>query len=260
MAGGATTPCWSGSGCERAARVRGARALARGHAACARRRWSPTWRSSRGAGARARLRRGRGAAAARRHGAGAAGARAGARRGRRRAAVRRRGREGGRGHLRAGGRPTARTRSTSWPRCRCSRTATSRARATSSPPRSPGRPPAAPEGRQVVVRAVIETCYLEPAAWRLAARMAARRRLRRRRLRHRASAPRARRPRRSRRCAPSCRSASVVKAQGGIRSLADAQRALDAGADLLGVTDPASLLAELAAAPPARRRRPSAAG
>ena len=42
---------------------------------------------------------------------------------------------------------------------------------------------------------------------------------------------------------------AVVKAQGGIRSLADAQRALGAGADLLGVTDPAGLLDELAAAP-----------
>ena len=44
----------------------------------------------------------------------------------------------------------------------------------------------------------------------------------------------------------------VVKAQGGIRSLADAQRALDAGADLLGVADPAGLLEELAAAPAPR--------
>ena len=41
-----------------------------------------------------------------------------------------------------------------------------------------------------------------------------------------------------------------MKAQGGIRSLADAQRALGAGADLLGVTDPAGLLDELP------RRRP----
>ena len=31
---------------------------------------------------------------------------------------------------------------------------------------------AAPEGRHIAVRAVIETCYLQPAAWRLAARMA----------------------------------------------------------------------------------------
>ena len=51
---------------------------------------------------------------------------------------------------------------------------------------------------------------------------------------------------------------SVVKAQGGIRALADAQRALAAGADLLGVADPASLLAELAETPAARRRRPAA--
>jgi deoxyribose-phosphate aldolase len=48
-----------------------------------------------------------------------------------------------------------------------------------------------------------------------------------------------------------------VKAQGGIRSLADAQRALDAGADLLGVADPAGLLAELAEAPGPRRRGPA---
>jgi len=32
---------------------------------------------------------------------------------------------------------------------------------------------AAPAGRHIVVRAVIETCYLEPAAWRLAARLVA---------------------------------------------------------------------------------------
>ncbi|HMG98871.1 MAG TPA: hypothetical protein VK546_08120, partial [Gaiellales bacterium] len=50
---------------------------------------------------------------------------------------------------------------------------------------------------------------------------------------------------------------SVVKAQGGIRSLADAQRALEAGADLLGVADPASLLEEFAEAPGQRRRRPA---
>jgi deoxyribose-phosphate aldolase len=115
---------------------------------------------------------------------------------------------------------------------------------------------AAPEGRHVAVRAVIETCYLEPPAWRLAARLAQ---------------------------AAGCDgvvcatglgpdgatpaaiaalraelSGGLVKAQGGIRVLADAQRALDAGADLLGVADPASLLAELAEAPPARRRRPAA--
>ena len=43
---------------------------------------------------------------------------------------------------------------------------------------------AAPAGRHIVVRAVIETCYLEPAAWRLAARLVGLGRLRRRRLRH----------------------------------------------------------------------------
>jgi deoxyribose-phosphate aldolase len=50
---------------------------------------------------------------------------------------------------------------------------------------------------------------------------------------------------------------SVVKAQGGIRSLADAERALDAGADLLGVADPAGLLEELTegVAPPRRPGR-----
>jgi deoxyribose-phosphate aldolase len=49
----------------------------------------------------------------------------------------------------------------------------------------------------------------------------------------------------------------VVKAQGGIRSLADAQRALDAGADLLGVADPAALVSELAEVASTRRRRPA---
>ena len=115
---------------------------------------------------------------------------------------------------------------------------------------------AAPAGRQIVVRAVIETCYLEPAAWRLAARLA-----------------------RSAGCdgvvcatglGPEGATAaaiaalreelpagSVVKAQGGIRSLADAQRALEAGADLLGVADPASLLDELAEVSGPRRRRPA---
>ena len=140
-------------------------------------------------------------------------------------------------------------RSTSWPRCRCSPTATSRPRATSWRPRWPQRPPAAPEGRHVVVRAVIETCYLEPAAWRLAARHGAGRRLRRRRLRDGAR-PRGRDARGDRGAARRAADRRVVKAQGGIRSLADAQRALDAGADLLGVADPASLLAELAEAPP----------
>jgi deoxyribose-phosphate aldolase len=44
-----------------------------------------------------------------------------------------------------------------------------------------------------------------------------------------------------------------VKAQGGIRVLADAQRAQAAGADLLGVADPGAVLAELAEVQ--RRRR-----
>jgi deoxyribose-phosphate aldolase len=100
---------------------------------------------------------------------------------------------------------------------------------------------AAPEGRQIAVRAVIETCYLEPPAWRLAARLAV---------------------------AAGCD--GVVCATGlgpegatpaAIEALcaelppADAQRAQAAGADLLGVADPASLLGELAAAPAQRRRR-----
>ena len=72
------------------------------------------------------------------------------------------------------------------------------------------------------------------------------RRLRRRRLRHR-SRPRGRHARGDRGAARRAAARErVVKAQGGIRSLADAQRALDAGADLLGVADPAGLLAELA--------------
>jgi deoxyribose-phosphate aldolase len=115
---------------------------------------------------------------------------------------------------------------------------------------------AAPEGRHVAVRAVIEACYLEPAAWRLAARMA---------LaagcdgvvcatglgpegatRAAIEALRAELP-----------PGTTLKAQGGIRALADAQRALGAGADVLGVADPASLLAEVAEAPAPRRRRPA---
>jgi deoxyribose-phosphate aldolase len=116
---------------------------------------------------------------------------------------------------------------------------------------------AAPEGRHIVVRAVIETCYLQPAAWRLAARMA------------QAAGcdgvvcatglgPEGATPAAIEALRSELTAGGVVKAQGGIRALADAQRALAAGADLLGVTDPASLLAELAEAPAARRRRPAA--
>jgi deoxyribose-phosphate aldolase len=118
---------------------------------------------------------------------------------------------------------------------------------------------AAPEGRHVAVRAVIETCYLRPAAWRLAARMA------------QAAGcdgvvcatglgPEGATPEAIAALAGELPPGAVVKAQGGIRSLADAQRALGAGAGLLGVTEPASLLEELAAAPAARRRRPPSTG
>jgi deoxyribose-phosphate aldolase len=118
---------------------------------------------------------------------------------------------------------------------------------------------AAPEGRHVAVRAVVEACYLQPAAWRLAARMA-----------HAAGCagvvcatglgPEGATPEAIAALVAELPAGGVVKAQGGLRSLADAQRALGAGADLLGVTDPASLLAELAAAPATRRRRPPATG
>ena len=115
---------------------------------------------------------------------------------------------------------------------------------------------AAPEGRHIAVRAVIETCYLEPAAWRLAARLA------------QAAGcdgvvcatglgPEGATPAAIEVLRAELPAGGVVKAQGGIRALADAQRALGAGADLLGVADPASLLAELADAPPVRRRRPA---
>lgn len=115
---------------------------------------------------------------------------------------------------------------------------------------------AAPAGRHIVVRAVIEACYLEPPAWRLAARMAA-------------SAgcdgvvcatglgPEGATPAAIEALRAELPAGSVVKAQGGIRSLADARRALDAGADLLGVADPAGLLDELAEAAAPRRRRPA---
>ncbi len=118
---------------------------------------------------------------------------------------------------------------------------------------------AAPEGRHVAVRAVIETCYLQPAAWRLAARLA------------QAAGcdgvvcatglgPEGATPEAIAALAGELSPGDVVKAQGGIRSLADAQRALAAGAGLLGVADPAALLEELAAAPAARRRRPPSTG
>jgi deoxyribose-phosphate aldolase len=115
---------------------------------------------------------------------------------------------------------------------------------------------AAPAGRHIVVRAVIETCYLEPAAWRLAARLVA-------------SAgcdgvvcatglgPEGATPAAIAALRAELPPGSVVKAQGGIRTLGDAQRALEAGADLLGVADPESLLSELAETPGPRRRRPA---
>jgi deoxyribose-phosphate aldolase len=116
---------------------------------------------------------------------------------------------------------------------------------------------AAPEGRHIVVRAVIETCYLEPPAWRLAARLA------------QAAGcdgvvcatglgPEGATPAAIEALRSELRAGSVVKAQGGIRALADAERALGAGANLLGVADPGSLLDELADAPAGRRRRPAA--
>jgi deoxyribose-phosphate aldolase len=115
----------------------------------------------------------------------------------------------------------------------------------------------AAEGRHVVVRAVIETCYLEPAAWRLAARLA------------QAAGcdgvvcatglgPEGATPAAIEALRAELSAGNVVKAQGGIRSLADAQRALAAGADLLGVADAAGLVAEFAEATPVRRRRPAA--
>jgi deoxyribose-phosphate aldolase len=113
---------------------------------------------------------------------------------------------------------------------------------------------AAPQGRQIGVRAVIETCYLEAPAWRLAARLAL------------AAGcdgvvcatglgPEGATPAAIGALCAELPPGSVVKAQGGIRVLADAQRAQAAGADLLGVADPASLLSELAEAPAQRRRR-----
>jgi deoxyribose-phosphate aldolase len=112
---------------------------------------------------------------------------------------------------------------------------------------------AAPQGRHVIVRAVLETCYLEPQAWRMAARLAS------------AAGcdgvvcatglgPEGATPAAIAALRAEMPVGSAVKAQGGIRSLADAERALEAGADLLGVLDPAALLAELAEAPRPRRR------
>ena len=147
---------------------------------------------------------GRGPAAARRHGAGPARARARCTSSRPsdcRSAPRapRRPRRPARRRS-----PTAPTCSTSSPRCRCSPTATSRRARDELAAAVAAAGGAAPAGRHIVVRAVIETCYLEPAAWRLAARLVASRRLRRRRLRDRPR-PRGRdAARRSRRCAPSC--------------------------------------------------------
>ena len=116
---------------------------------------------------------------------------------------------------------------------------------------------AAPQGREIAVRAVIETCYLEPAAWRLAARMA-----------HATGCdgvvcatglgPEGATPAAIAALRAELPAGATVKAQGGIRSLADAERALGAGADALGVADPGALLDELAETSAARRRRPAA--
>ena len=115
---------------------------------------------------------------------------------------------------------------------------------------------AAPAGRHIVVRAVIETCYLEPAAWRLAARLVV-------------SAgcdgvvcatglgPEGAHPPPSARCGPSCPRAAWSRLRAASGSLADAQRALDAGADLLGVGDPAGLLVRARRGRQPRRRRPA---
>ena len=114
---------------------------------------------------------------------------------------------------------------------------------------------AAPEGRHTIVRAVIETCYLEPPAWRLAARVAV------------AAGcdgvvcatglgPEGATPAAIEALRAELPAGSAVKAQGRFHALADVERARDAGADLVGVGDPAALLAEFAeAALPLRRRR-----
>jgi deoxyribose-phosphate aldolase len=113
---------------------------------------------------------------------------------------------------------------------------------------------AAPEGRQIAVRAVIETCYFEPPAWRLAARLAL------------AAGcdgvvcatglgPEGATPAAIAALAAELPPDGILKAQGGIRVLADVQRAQSAGAGLLGAADPASLLGEFAEARAQRRRR-----
>ncbi len=113
---------------------------------------------------------------------------------------------------------------------------------------------AAPQGRHIAVRAVIETCYLEPAAWRLTARLAA------------AAGcdgvvcstglgPEGATPAAIEALRAELPHGSVVKAQGRMLALADVQRARDAGADVVGVMHPEALLAELAGAAPVRRRR-----
>jgi deoxyribose-phosphate aldolase len=114
---------------------------------------------------------------------------------------------------------------------------------------------AAPEGRHTIVRAVIETCYLEPPAWRLAARVAV------------AAGcdgvvcatglgPEGATPAAIEALRAELPAGSAVKAQGRFHGLADVERARDAGADLVGVGDPAALLAEFAeAALPMRRPR-----
>ena len=101
---------------------------------------------------------------------------------------------------------------------------------------------------------MIETCYLEPPAWRLAARLAL------------AAGcdgvvcatglgPEGATPAAIEALSAELPPDGIVKAQGGIRALADAQRAQAAGAGLLGVADPESLLGELAEARAQRRRR-----
>ena len=107
------------------------------------------------------------------------------------------------------------------------------------------------------MRAVIETCYLQPAAWRLAARLA------------QAAGcdgvvcatglgPEGATPAAIEALRAELPPEASSRRRAASASLADAQRALGAGADLLGVADPAGLLAELAEAAPARRRRPAA--
>ena len=109
------------------------------------------------------------------------------------------------------------------------------------------------------MRAVIETCYLEPAAWRLAARLAV------------AAGcdgvvcatglgPEGATPAAIEALRAELPAGGAVKAQGGIRVLADAQRARWPGRDLLGVADPASAARRARggsrSAPPAEPRYP----